>query len=117
MEVIESRMNYPAGLTAGADLKLPDDGRLGVFCANDWMALGVHAGVSGRGADVRERALLVGVDGLSVVADPRVGVHSLRPPLETIAADALAELRRLSAFPPVGGRIVQYPFTWVDETP
>ncbi len=117
LEVIESRMNYPAGLTAGAELKLPDHGRVGVFCANDWLALGVHAGLSGRGQAVRDRALLVGVDGLPVVADPRIGVHSLRPPLETIAADALAELRRLSAFPPVGGRIVQYPFTWADEIP
>lgn len=115
LEVIESRMNYPAGLTVGAELKLPSDGPLGVFCANDWLALGVHAGLSGRGPDVRERVLLVGVDGLPVVADPRVGVRSLRSPLETIAADALAELRRLSTFPPIGGRIVRYPLSWADE--
>jgi hypothetical protein len=42
-------------------------------------------------------------------------VRSLRAPLETIASDALAELRRLSGFPPVGGRVVRYPLTWTDE--
>ncbi len=113
--VIDARMNYSAGLTVGADLQLPETGQLGVFCANDWLALGVHAGLSGRGVGVRNRVLLVGVDGLPVVADPRVGVRSLRPPLEAIAVDALAELRRLSGFPPVGGRVIRYPVTWVDE--
>ncbi len=115
LSVIDARMNYSAGLTVGADLQLPATGQLGVFCANDWLALGVHAGLSGQGLEVRDRVLLVGVDGLPVVADPRVGVRSLRPPLEAIAVDALAELRRLGSFPPVGGRVIRYPVTWADE--
>ena len=115
LEAINARMNYPAGLTVGAELKLPNGGQLGVFCANDWLALGVHAGLSGRGLQARDHVLLVGVDGLPVVADPRVGVRSLHSPLETIAADALGELRRLAGFPPVGGRVISYPLSWVDE--
>jgi DNA-binding LacI/PurR family transcriptional regulator len=115
LSVIDARMNYSAGLTVGADLQLPATGQIGVFCANDWLALGVHAGLSGQGLEVRDRVLLVGVDGLPVVADPRVGVRSLRPPLEAIAVDALAELRRLGSFPPVGGRVIRYPVTWADE--
>jgi DNA-binding LacI/PurR family transcriptional regulator len=116
LEAIDARMNYPAGLTVGADLKLSASEKTGVFCANDWLALGVHAGLSGRGVKTRYSVLMAGIDGLPVVADPRVGVRSLRAPLETIASDALAELRRLSGFPPVGGRVVRYPLTWADES-
>ncbi len=116
LEAIDARMNYPAGLTAGSELKLLNTEKTGVFCANDWLALGVHAGLSGRGTKTRDSVLMAGIDGLPVVADPRVGVRSLRAPLETIASDALAELRRLSGFPPVGGRVVRYPLTWADES-
>ena len=116
LEEIDARMNYPAGLTVGSDIKLSSSEKIGIFCANDWLALGVHAGLSGRGSQTRGSVLMVGVDGLPVVADPRVGVRSLRAPLETIAGDALAELRRLSSFPPVGGRVVWYPLTWADES-
>jgi DNA-binding LacI/PurR family transcriptional regulator len=116
LEAIDARMNYPAGLTVGSDLKLSSAEKIGLFCANDWLALGVHAGLSGRGAKTRDAVVMAGVDGLPVVADPRVAVRSLRAPLETIASDALAELRRLSGFPPVGGRVVRYPLTWADES-
>jgi DNA-binding LacI/PurR family transcriptional regulator len=116
LEAIDARMNYPAGLTVGSDLKLSNTEKIGVFCANDWLALGVHAGLSGRGLQTRDSVVMAGVDGLPVVADPRVGVRSLRAPLETIASDALAELRRLSSFPPVGGRVVRYPLSWTDES-
>ncbi len=115
LDAIDARMNYPAGLTVGSDMKLSSSEKIGVFCANDWLALGVHAGLSGR-ASTRDRVVMAGVDGLPVVADPRVAVRSLRAPLETIASDALAELRRLSGFPPVGGRVVRYPLTWADES-
>ena len=108
-------MNYQGGITVGSTLELASANRLGVFCANDWLALGVHAGLSARSPGERAKVLLASVDGLPFVADARVGIRSLRAPLETIAVDALTELRRLSGFPPVAGRVIRYPLAWVTD--
>jgi DNA-binding LacI/PurR family transcriptional regulator len=115
LEVVEARMNYQGGITVGSALELAQTNRLGVFCANDWLALGVHAGLSARSPGERAKVLLASVDGLPFVADARVGIRSLRAPLETIAVDALTELRRLSGFPPVAGRVIRYPLAWVND--
>lgn len=114
-ELIDSRMNYQGGISVGAELEISGVNRLGLFCANDWLALGVQAGLSGRGPKERAKVLIASVDGLPFVTDARVGIRSLRAPLETIATDAMTELRRLSGFPPVGGRVIRYPLTWVND--
>ena len=42
-------------------------------------------------------APIVSFDGLPITADPSVGIRSLAAPIDAIATDAVAELRRLAA--------------------
>ena len=48
--------------------------------------------------------MIVSFDGLPITADPGLGIRSLAIPVDTIAADAVAELRRLAASPDSCGR-------------
>jgi LacI family transcriptional regulator len=110
LRAIESGMNAAAGVAAAADLPIDDDGPpLGVIAANDWLALGVHTGLVTASPRRRHRVEIVSFDGLPIVAEPTLGIRSLAAPLEAMARDAVAELRRLAANPAACGRSVTYP--------
>lgn len=111
ISVIESGMNYAAGLSDATQLSIPQDGPpVGVIAANDWLALGLHTGLMLRGRRIRERVEIVSFDGLSITADPSLRIRSLAAPVDAIATDAVAELRRLAAAPDARGRDILYVF-------
>jgi hypothetical protein len=62
-----------------------------------------------RGARVREQVTIVSLAGLPLSVDPSVRICSLIPPVDVIAQDAVAELRRLAAAPVPSGRQISYP--------
>ena len=57
---------------------------------------------------VRERAVIVSFDGLPITTDPSLGIRSLAAPIDAMATDAVAELRRLAAAPVSCGREILY---------
>jgi len=81
---------------------------LGVVAGNDWLALGLHNGLMLRGRKVRERVEIVSFDGLPITSDPNLRIRSLSAPVDAMATDAVAELRRLSASPESRGRDILY---------
>jgi DNA-binding LacI/PurR family transcriptional regulator len=113
---VSCSLNYISGLKLGRELVLPAcDGPLGLIAANDWLALGLHAGLSSgilgmpqKKSDVH----IVSFDGLPMMDDVSIGIASLAVPLSTIAIDAVAELRRLHQSPMPVGRVVCYPLSW-----
>jgi len=110
LQVIESGMNYAAGLSSAAQLRPGSNGpALGVIAANDWLALGLHTGLMTRGPRVRERFEIVSFDGLPITSDPSLRIRSLAAPIDAMATDAVAELRRLAAAPLSCGREIVYP--------
>lgn len=107
---IEAGMNAAAGI--GAVESLPSsngDAPLGVIAANDWVALGVHTGLSAASPQRRRAVEIVSFDGLPIVAEPSLAIRSLAAPLDVMARDAIAELRRLAANTTAWGRSVTYP--------
>ncbi|MBV9851520.1 MAG: GntR family transcriptional regulator [Armatimonadetes bacterium] len=109
----DSPLNYSAGLALGRGLPLPGgDGPLGVVAANDWLAVGLHAGLLRHESPRAHDIPLVSFDGLPLAADPALGIRSLAVPIEAIAEDAVAELRRLGRSPASVGRAVFYPLHW-----
>ena len=98
LRTVESGMNYEDGICAAT--ALPSTPKLGIIAANDWLAAGLHAGLGGRPPP------LVGFDGLALTQ--RLGIASFRVPLACIAADLVAELRRLAADPAPAGRTLTY---------
>jgi len=112
LKVIESGMNYAEGLTHATRLRFSGNGRkLGVIAGNDWLALGLHTGLMTRGPRMRGRVEIVSFDGLPITADPSLRIRSLAAPIDTMAADAVAELRRLAAAPVSCGREISYPLS------
>jgi DNA-binding LacI/PurR family transcriptional regulator len=110
LQVVESGMNYAAGISDAAELVVsPTGARTGVIAANDWLALGLHTGLMTRGRRVRDRFEIVSFDGLPITADPSLHIRSLAAPIDEMAADAIAELRRLAATPNACGRDIVYP--------
>jgi DNA-binding LacI/PurR family transcriptional regulator len=114
---VECSLNHRAGRAAAVEvvslLGGVADGA-GLIAANDWLAVGLRAGLA-ESAPASLRSLpLVSFDGLPMAAaDPSLGVRSLAFPAEAVAADALAEIRRLSA-PRAVGRTIRYPMAWAD---
>jgi DNA-binding LacI/PurR family transcriptional regulator len=109
MRVMESGMNYAAGLSDAAQIDVPAEGPpVGVVAANDWLALGLHTGFVARGLGVRARVEIVSFDGLPITADPSLRIRSLAAPVDTMAADAVSEVRRLAAAPATCGREIVY---------
>jgi len=110
---VESALNYGAGLTLGREMDLPTtNGPVGIIAANDWLAVGLRAGLQQR----RERAdpPLVSFDGLPLASAPSLEIASLAIPIEMIAGDAVAELRRLhSGSGGAAGRVLRYPLRWI----
>jgi len=64
-----------------------------------------------RGPRMRGRVEIVSFDGLPITADPSLRIRSLAAPIDTMAADAVAELRRLAAAPVSCGREISYPLS------
>ena len=111
LRFVNCSLNYTAGLKAGQELPLPQsDTPVGIIAANDWLAVGLRAGLSSRPSTVLPEIHLVSFDGLPLTADALLRIEALVAPLQTIAADAVTELQRLLTLAP--GRVVRYPFHW-----
>jgi DNA-binding LacI/PurR family transcriptional regulator len=112
LSVLDSEMNFSSGLSDAAQLPAPKGStRIGVIAASDWLALGLHTGLVSRGKNLRERYHIASFDGLAVTADPGVQIRSFAAPIDSMAADAVSELRRLAASPVAGGREIMYGFS------
>lgn len=97
LQQVASGMNYEDGLAAAA--AIPRAAGAGIVAANDWLAAGLHAGLG-------TARPLVGFDGLALTE--RLGIASFRVPMAGIAADLVAELRRLAGDPLPPGRTLSY---------
>lgn len=111
LRFLNCSLNYTAGLRLGQELELTTGTAPGVIAANDWLAIGLRAGLSsGPTAHLAARTPIASFDGLPITADALLRIDSLVAPIQTIAADAVAELQRLLT--PAPGRTVRYPFHW-----
>jgi DNA-binding LacI/PurR family transcriptional regulator len=109
-------LNYAAGLRLGRTLAVEENkDPLGIIATNDWLAVGLRAGLQDRGEAVHREIRIVSFDGLPITADPALKIASLMVPIETIAQDAVAELHRLVRPGAGSGRILRYPFSWRQE--
>lgn len=102
VHIVETGMNYLAGLEAARKLKVGEDS--GIIAVNDWLAVGIRAGLAGSPVAV------CSFDGLSIASDPAMRIASFRAPLAEMAADAVAELRRLATSPTAVPRGIRYRF-------
>ncbi len=110
---VSCALNYTAGLRLGRTLELPAGPEpVGMIVTNDWLAVGLQAGLSSRPTTVVSPIHIVSFDGLSITEDPLLGIESLAVPLDTIATDTIAELRRLRQPVAPVGRSVRYAFYW-----
>ena len=115
LKVFHTGMNYAAGMAIAPRVaKMSHGGRLGAVAANDWLALGLHHGLLAIGPSARTAVPIVGFDGLAIAA--QAGIPSLEAPIEQIAMDAVAEIRRLSASRSARGRRIVYPMAWAATT-
>jgi Transcriptional regulators len=112
LRFLPSGLSHGAGLRTGRSLALDADGTTGLIATNDWLAVGLRAGLADRHGARAATVPLVSFDGLPLAADPGLHIRSLTLPVEAIAADAVAELLRLHASPVSVGRAVRYPFAW-----
>ncbi|HEY3991884.1 MAG TPA: GntR family transcriptional regulator [Ktedonobacteraceae bacterium] len=111
LQFVPCAQNYTAGLRLGQGLPLPqEEGPIGIIAANDWLAVGLRAGLSSRSSANLPTLHLISFDGLSITADTFLHIEALVAPLQTIASDAVAELHRLPTS--ASGRVVRYPFHW-----
>lgn len=115
VELHECAMNYSAGRLAALELaerfRDQEASEVGLIAANDWLAVGLRAGLAEVGLPLRRRAIL-SFDGLPIANDPALEIRSLHFPYSAVAEDAIAELRRLLHHPT--GRIIRYPMEWAD---
>lgn len=111
LQFFNCSLNYTAGLKLGQSLSLTsDETPLGIIAANDWLAVGLRAGLFSHFSTDLPEIHLVSFDGLPITADPVLNIKALAVPLQTIATDAVAELERLLSSAP--GRVVRYAFHW-----
>jgi DNA-binding LacI/PurR family transcriptional regulator len=109
---VSCALNYSAGLRLGRTMELPAGPEpVGIIVTNDWLAVGLQAGISSRSTSL-PLIHMVSFDGLSITEDPVLGIESLIAPLDTIATDAIAELRRLRQPVAPVGRSVRYALYW-----
>ncbi len=106
---VSCALNYMAGLRVGRTIELPDR-PVGIIAANDWLAVGLQAGLASR--QLATPIHIVSFDGLPITADPLLNIASLAVPIETIVTDTIAELRRLRQPVAPVGRTVRYPLHW-----
>jgi DNA-binding LacI/PurR family transcriptional regulator len=112
LNFISTHLNYAAGLKLGLDWSVPDtDGPVGIIVTNDWLAVGLRAGLRSHGTE-KSNHYIVSFDGLPMTADPALDINSLVIPVQAIAKDAVMELRNLSRSPISVGRVVRYPLAW-----
>lgn len=120
LETVECAMNYGAGRAKGLEVAprfgtTPSEvADIGLIAANDWLAVGLRSGLAAAGSPLWS-CPLVSFDGLPIAADPALAIYSLVFPAETVAEDALAELRRLARYPQArSGRVIRYSMEWAD---
>ena len=113
VQVIEaSGLNFAGGQQAAGQLTAPHQGkRFGIIAANDWLAVGIHVGLTAQGISP-DAFRIVSFDGLEIAAQPSFGIASLAAPLPAIVEDTIAELRRLARTPAPPGRVLRYSFGW-----
>jgi DNA-binding LacI/PurR family transcriptional regulator len=115
LRLTEAGGRFSDGMTEAAQLPLPADGSIvGVVCCNAQFALGLHVGLMSRSAETRQRVRILSFDASPITADRSIGVRTLAAPTETMASDAVAELRRLAAAPLPSSREILYPL--LDQT-
>ena len=108
LEVVSCAMNYESGFDQGRKLDVARD-RQGIVASNDWLALGLQAGIQVRNADASP--VLVSFDGLPVAGKVVPPIRTLAVPVETICEDALTELKRLQSRN-AEGRTLRYALKW-----
>ena len=108
LTAVESPLNYAAGLIDAAKLPIParlsHRRRRGMRLARAGPA---HRADQPR-RKARDRVVIVSFDGLPITADPSLGIRSLAAPIDAMATDAVAELRRLATAPVACGREILY---------
>ena len=111
LRLVECHLNYGAGLQAGRALaREAAFAGAGIIATNDWLAVGVRAGLEGAANAI------VSFDGLALANDPALRIDSLAVPVAEIAGDAVAELQRLAkARDGAPGRAISYSLTWRDQ--
>lgn len=110
-QVVECGLNFAAGLEQGIRFIEESDELTGIIAANDWLAMGLRAGLQSRGSDSRLRLPMVSFDALPLTERSELAIDSLAVPLETMVLDAVAELGRLLQ-PRVVGRAIRYELDW-----
>jgi len=110
IRAIRSGSNFQAGLLVARSLTVDADrSPAGIIAANDWMAVGIQAGLMSRAA---EGFRIVGFDGLDIAADPALGIDSVMFPIDGIVDDAVSEILRLTANVNAPGRVIRYAPIW-----
>lgn len=116
VKLIESRLNYTAGLALGMEWTPSTiDAPIGVIATNDWLAVGFRTGLRRHDLHLAHPIHIVSFDGLPIASDPVMDLHSLAVPIQAIAKDAVNELRNLSRSPVSVGRLVSYPLSWARD--
>ena len=110
LDLVECPLNYAGGIGMIQETALPS-GEFGIIAANDWLAVGLHAGLLSRRDRSLARAHIVSFDGLPLAAAPSLGIASLAAPVDAIARDAIAEIRRLENVR-APGRAIRYALDW-----
>ncbi len=114
LEIMECPQNFNAGIRLGKKLDLNSKtAPTGIIVANDWLALGLRAGLAEKPEGV-SGIPIVSFDGLSITSDPSLNIHSLAVPFDLFAEDVVTELIRLSQSKSVMGRIISYDLYWPD---
>lgn len=115
LEIIECSQNFNGGFKLGKQLDLPSrPGPPGIIVSNDWLALGLRAGLAEKPEKVSALPI-VSFDGLSITNDPSLNIHSLAVPFDTIAEDVVIELLRLDQSKAAVGRNISYELYWPDN--
>jgi DNA-binding LacI/PurR family transcriptional regulator len=110
VEVIECGMNHAEGVDIARRIDPMPGERIGVIAGNDWLAVGLHAGLVGLSR--RDRALLASFDGLPETQTRQLGISSMVVPVDQMADDAVAELQRLHRPGGQAGRWIRYLLHW-----
>ncbi|HEX8550003.1 MAG TPA: GntR family transcriptional regulator [Abditibacteriaceae bacterium] len=112
LDVVSCGMNYNAGYEQGRSFRVSRQKQHGIIAANDWLAVGLQAGLQSQGPKNEKSVPLVSFDGLPIAQRLENSIASLAVPLETMSIDALAELQRLNQ-PKATGRTIRYALTWL----
>lgn len=111
VDAVDCGMNYASGLIAAPALAgrvCAGAGKVRIVAANDWLAVGIRSGLGAQCDSVP----IYSFDGLAIASDPALNIRSMAYPMDTIAEDALAELKRLARHR--SGRVIRYALEWAD---